>query len=464
MIAPRTTFGRLLRETRLHAGLTQEELSLRSGLGVRTVGDLERDRIARPHRRTVDALVGALDLRGAKAEAFRAVARPVREPRTGADETRSQPDRAESWGLPADLSDFVGREADLDRLLLWAERTTDLGSAPVLISGPPGVGKTCFAVHAGHRLAEHFPDGQVFVDLQGLGPRPRQPHETLGLLLTGLGVPEAELPTSVEHRTGLFRALSRDRALLVVLDNVADEAQIRPLLTGEGRARFVVTSRHTLAGLHAGQRIPLSRFKRGEALTLLGLISGWHRLVDQPDEATQVARFCGHLPLTLRIAGNRMAVRPQWAFGDLAWRLRNERTRLSRLVAGDLAIRPVLESSYRLLSRDAQRLFRRLALTSDGIASVPVAATLLESDPDRAEQTVEELVDASLLAPTSSPSRYRLEDPLRLLAEELLQVQERVTFVPRLLNRLVTTPEQSAVSSAPRSSSPWCPPSERYDG
>ncbi|MFJ6199214.1 hypothetical protein [Micromonospora sp. NPDC092111] len=365
----------------------------------------------------------------------------------------------EVWGLPADLTDFVGRQAELDRLLSWADRVVDLGYPPVIISGGPGMGKTSFAVHAGHRLAARFPDGQIFVDLRGA-----KPHETLGTLLCALGVPEGELPSSLEQRTGLFRVLARDRSVLFVLDNAEDEAQVRPLLAGGGRSLFILASRRTLAGLDAGRRIPLARFGREESLTLLGLIAGWHRVDAQPREATEVARACGRLPLALRIAGNRLAVRPGWAFRDLAHRLRDERTRLSWLVAGDLAMRPALRTSYDRLGPTAQRLFRRLSIAPDGIATVPVAAALLEPDGDCAELVLEELVDASLLASTPSPDRYRLEGPLRLLAHELLHQQEPVSLVFRLFAEMGATAPfgGAAVTSAPRSSSPSLLPSGRF--
>lgn len=456
MVKTRTNFGELLREARLRAGLTQEELSLRSDLGVRTVGDLERDRITRPHRRTVDALVVALGLEGPECDAFRMAARPARSsrPRPAATGQRSGGCRAAAWSLPADLGDFVGRQADLEGLLAWVGTVDDPAHryrGPVIISGAPGVGKTCFAVRAGYRLAERFPDGQVFVDLRGLDPGRRDPHETLGVLLRNLDVPEAKLPPSVEQRAALFRALVRDRAMLFVLDDAADEAQVRPLMTGSDRTLVIVTSRRTLAGLDTGYRVQLGGFEPGESLALLGLIAGWHRVATQPGEANEVAQLCGHLPLMLRIAGNRLAVRPQWTIGDLASLLRDERCRLSRLVAGDLAARPALEKSYRQLSQAAQRLFRRLALAPGGVASVPVAALLMESDQDSAELVLEELVDASLLTPTSSACRYWLCDPLRLLARELLYAQEQLALVRRLFAHVTALRVGPAISSSHRS-------------
>ncbi|MFI6758086.1 helix-turn-helix domain-containing protein [Micromonospora sp. NPDC050417] len=429
------SLGELLRETRRRTGLTQEELCLRSGLGVRTVGDLERDRITRPHRRTVDALVNALNLQGTEREAFRAAARRTQGP----PPRPASPGRVIAWSLPPDLGDFTGRHTEWDRLSDYvggSEDGTRRSTRPVVVYGPPGAGKTCFAVHAGHRLAERFPDGQIFVDLHGLAPQRRDCNEVLGLLLRNLDVPEAQLPPSAEQRTALFRALTRDQAMLFVLDNAADEAQVRPLLTDSERSMVVVTSRRTLAGLDAGCRISVGSLDLSESIMLLGLIAGPNRVAAQRSEAAEVARLCGYLPLTLRIAGNRLAVRPQWSVGDLARRLADDRCRLSRLVAGDLAVRPVLEMSYRQLSLTAQRLFRRLALAPGGIASVAVAAMLMESDQNNAELVLEELVDASMITSAWSASRYQLHDPLRLLAQEMLYAQEPVHIIARLAAQL----------------------------
>ncbi|RKR89424.1 helix-turn-helix protein [Micromonospora pisi] len=439
------SFGERLREARRRTGLTQEELCLRSGLGVRTVGDLERDRISRPHRRTIDALVGALDLQGTEREAFRAAARAGRQPPT----RPVPPSRAVTWSLPPDLGDFVGRGAEWNQLLAYLgdpDDDTRRASRPVVVYGPPGAGKTCFAVHAGYRLTERFPDGQIFVDLHGLDPQRRDCNEVLGLLLRNLDLPESQLPPSVEQRSAMLRALTRDRAMLFVLDNAADEAQVRPLLTDSQRSMVIVTSRRTLAGLDAGCRISVGGLDLAESMTLLGLIAGPNRVAAQRTEAAEVARLCGYLPLTLRIAGNRLAVRPQWAVGDLARRLGDDRCRLSQLVAGDLAVRPILEMSYQQLSLTAQRMFRRLSLAPGGIASVAVAAMLMESDQDQAELVLEELVDASMITSTWSTSRYQLHEPLRLLAREMLYAQEPVNVVARLAAQLAGSGFTSAVT------------------
>jgi transcriptional regulator with XRE-family HTH domain len=423
--------GVVLREARRRAGMTQEELSARSRLGIRTVSDLERDRIARPHRRTVDALINALGLEGAEAQAFRAAARPAHAARPPAQ----TPVISKRPPLPAAPADFLGREAELEQLLTWVGYTADLGHDPVIVSGAPGAGKTSFAVHAGHRLAEMFADGQIFVGLRGLEQVPRDPHEVLGVLLGLLDVPGDHLPRTLEARVGLFRSLIRNRSVLLILDDAAGEQQVRPLLPGGGSSMVIVTARNTLAGLDAGRRFTLGRLGRSESLRMIGQIAGWHRLAAEPPASLELAELCGRLPLALRVAGNRLAVRPQWTIADLTQLLRDERTRLSQLVSGDLSVRSVLLSSYALLDTTSRRMFRRLALMNGTTITAPVAATLIGSDVDVTGQVLERLADASLLEALPSCC-YRMAEPLTLLAQELLSRHDEPAEILRLFAAL----------------------------
>ncbi|KJY34406.1 hypothetical protein VR46_32755, partial [Streptomyces sp. NRRL S-444] len=67
-----------------------------------------------------------------------------------------------------------------------------------VISGQPGLGKTSFAVHAAHRLAPYFPDGQYALDLRGMDPEPVTPRDALARLLRALGVAEQAIPAGTD--------------------------------------------------------------------------------------------------------------------------------------------------------------------------------------------------------------------------------------------------------------------------
>jgi DNA-binding SARP family transcriptional activator len=330
--------------------------------------------------------------------------------------------------LPPDTASFTGRRDELARL----ERVVAAGggSGPVVISaldGGGGVGKSALAVHAAHRLAERFPDGQLYVNLQGSTPglAPLRPLEALGRMLRSLGVDPAQVPTEVEDAAALFRSELADRRLLMVLDNARDTAQVTPLLPGVPGCGVLVTSRRALTGLERVTHLHLDVLAPEEAITLLGRVAGAERIAAEPAAAAAVARWCGHLPLALRIAGARLAARPAWPVRVMAERLEDEQRRLDELELAEVEVRASLAVSHRLL-RESPAEIDRLAAEAFGLLGildgpelgVQVAARLLDRPEPAVESLLERLVDAQLLE-TPSAGRYRLHDLLRLYAREL---------------------------------------------
>ncbi|MFI6922274.1 helix-turn-helix domain-containing protein [Nonomuraea spiralis] len=409
-------FGPLLRSLRQFAGLTIEELSHASGVSVRAIGNMERGRSRGPQQRTVEALAEALglgdDRRAELEEAARAGRPRPSGPLPGACE------------LPREAGDFTGREPELALLRRLAARAGTGASAVVAtISGTAGIGKTALAVHAAGLLADLFPDGRFYVDLRGMDSVPPGPGAVLSRLLKALGVAEQRIPGDEEERAGFYRALLADRRSLVVLDNAADEAQVRPLLPASGAGMTIVTSRRTLAGLEGVRQIPLAQLSGEEAAGLLRAIVGEERGRSDPGGVAELARLCGNLPLAVRITGNRLQSRPAWTIGQLVGRLGDEGRRLEALAAGDLAVAAAFALSYRQLSGAARAAFRRLALAAAPEFGVPLAAVLAEVDPAEAEDTLEELVELGLL---QSPyaGRHRFHDLVRLYARARLEQEE----------------------------------------
>jgi DNA-binding SARP family transcriptional activator len=156
------------------------------------------------------------------AEAHRTLLRAAPAP-------RPPKSRASATTLPYDLPDFRGRAADLDRL-----RSAPGAVVITAIDGMAGVGKTALAVHAAHRLAGDYPDGQLFCDLHAHTPggHPLEPETALELLLRMLGVRPDDIPDGLAARTARWRAELAGRRVLVVLDNAASARQVRSLLPG----------------------------------------------------------------------------------------------------------------------------------------------------------------------------------------------------------------------------------------
>ncbi|TQS18829.1 AfsR/SARP family transcriptional regulator [Microbispora hainanensis] len=320
--------------------------------------------------------------------------------------------------LPPDLVDFTGRAAEA------AELTGALAPGGVaVVTGPPGVGKTALAVRCAHAVREAYPHGQLFLSLGGTDPRdgaagsPAEPGELLAEALRALGAAEP-LPPTVHERAALYRTLLAVRPMLVVLDDAAGAAQVRPLLPGGGSAVVVTGRRRT--ELPGAARIDLDVLPHAEALELLTAIVGAERLEREPEEAAAIVRACGRLPLAIRVAGARLAARPGWSPAVLRRRLDDETVRLAELRAGDLVVRESFDRSYRLLPDDAARTFRALGL----LGARPLPGWVVDAvlDRHRSDAVTDVLVDANLLRPVGTDPlgqpRYRLPDLLRVDARD----------------------------------------------
>ncbi|TYB64830.1 tetratricopeptide repeat protein [Nonomuraea sp. PA05] len=342
--------------------------------------------------------------------------------------------------LPPDVPDFTGRADVVGELtkLLSASRT-----APpvVIVSGKGGVGKSAVTVHVAHRVAERFPDGQLFADLRGTSDTPATDQEVLGRFLRALGVEHEAQPESAAERADLYRSLLAQRQVLVVLDDARSEQQIRPLLPGEAGCAVLVTSRGRLAGLAGAQLVDLDMLDGDAALALFGAVAGADRVAAEPEAAREIVRLCGLLPLAVRTVGARLATRRHWALATMAVRLTDERRRLDELTAGDVEVRASVSLSYRLLDEQARTAFRRLGLLGVPDFAPWIIAPLLDVPAADADDVAERLVDAQLVDFTAIDAtgqpRYRLHDLLRVFAAECAETDdtaaERAAAVTRTL-------------------------------
>ena len=355
--------------------------------------------------------------------------------------------------LPAVAGNFTGRDAELTWLTGLAYRADPqaAGGTVVIsaIDGMAGVGKTALAVHTAHRLADQFPDGQLFVDLHGYtqGHSPREPGDALGMLLRALEVPAQRIPDDIEERSALYRQRLAHRRTLIVLDNAANEAQVRPLLPGTPGSLVLVTSRKRLKGLHDAHILPLDVLPRPDALVLLRAMLT--RVPTAADDAAleEIATLCGHLPLALRIAGALLRHRPAWTPQYLAGLLRDQQQRLAALTDGEHDLRAVFDLSYTALDEHRQLLLRRLALLPGPDLDAYGAAALLGLDPQAAAVLLEGLVDHNLLI-AHAPGRYRLHDLIRAHARTLADhdpAKQQAAARGRLLDYYVHTAHTASI-------------------
>ncbi|MGW1411702.1 helix-turn-helix domain-containing protein [Streptomyces sp. NPDC002403] len=445
----------MLRRHRRAARWTLEQLAEVSGVSARTLSDMERGRSKGPQQRTVTALADALALAGEKREQLIALAREGR-----LRDHWARPSRL--CELPRSVADFTGRAAELVWVsqLVYAEGSPGVGVVG-LVTGSAGLGKTTFAVRAAHTVRPSFPDGVLFVDLLGMSQRPLSADDALHLLLRALGAADQQIPAGTQERASLYRALLRDKRVLVVLDNAGSEEQVRPLLPGGGTGRVLITTRRLLAGLEGVRRLALGPLSLPESRALLIGIMGERAQSDCELALTRLAELCGGLPLALRIIGNRLASRPGWGAAELAARLADEERRLEQFTAGDLKIANAFRMSYEQLSDAARRMFRRLAVVPGQGFHAALAAVVGEVPSVDAWAALDDLVDLGLLS-DSDGGRYHFHDLVRLFARDRLHAEETASERAALSEMVVSWLLRMATSCG-RRFEPGFGPAGRHD-
>jgi tetratricopeptide (TPR) repeat protein/DNA-binding SARP family transcriptional activator len=344
--------------------------------------------------------------------------------------------------LPIDTSAFTGRERELARLLNPAVSTWSEGSPGTVvisaIDGMAGIGKTALAVHAGHQLANRFPDGQLFLDLHGYtqGLAPREVGDALATILQAYGISPQQIPSDLEARAALYRDCLAGTRTLILLDNANSEAQVRPLLPGDSGCMVLVTSRRRLKALDDARALSLDVLPMPDAVKLFREVAGPGRTPANDPLLEEIATLCGHLPLALRIAAALIRHRPTWTLRHLADKLCEARAGLKGFSDGDRNLSSVFDLSYEALGTDQQLLFRRLGLIPGPDADAYAASALLDSELTEAEGLLQDLVDHNLLA-ESTLGRYRLHDLIRAHARHHMDRDDTADDRERALDRLL---------------------------
>lgn len=338
--------------------------------------------------------------------------------------------------VPPDIGDFVGRAEQIAAAagLLSTKNTT---AAPIVVlSGPPGVGKSALAVHLAHRLRPEFPDGVLHVNLLGYSTEQTMTvSQAQRYLLRALGLPAEQIPLEQDEQEVVFQTLLTGKRVLMLLDNAADADQVRGLLPAEPGCAVLVTSRSELRGLTALQgarRIPLDVLSEREARALIARIAAV-----EEDDCAELTELCGRLPLALRIAAANLSGRPRADVADYVAELRQDDRLAALAVEGDetAAVRGAFVPSYRALKPEARRLFRLLGPAPGADFTVPTAAALLNTSFGEATRLVEQLAAASLVQ-QYEPRRYQFHDLLRLYAVTIALEEDEPPIREQALRRL----------------------------
>ncbi|MFJ7905026.1 AfsR/SARP family transcriptional regulator [Streptomyces sp. NPDC096198] len=350
--------------------------------------------------------------------------------------------------LPHGVGAFVGRAEPVGQVLEAARTAADgegagQGGVPgiVMIVGVGGIGKTALAVHCAHRLADAYPDGQLYLNLRGFDPKQpvRASADSLHHLLTSLNV--TDIPAGHEQRAALWRSIVRDKRMLIVLDNADSAERVEDLLPGAGPSFTIVTSRNRLSGLavrHSARRVTLPPFSVPESLELLSASIGSGRVGAELGAARRLAGLCDGLPLALRIASEQATAGPSARIADLVADLEDVRHRLDALQMPDdelYSVRGVLSWSYARLDTAGAHAFRTLGLLPGPTIRPEATAALLDLPVPAAAAALRNLAAQHLVE--TAGTGYRMHELTRLYAEELCLGAETDASRRRALERLL---------------------------
>ena len=445
---PPASFGTLLRRLRTAAGLTQEELADAARVSYRSISDLERGISRYPRRETSRLLADALRLTGRDRVVFDGAARgqqvPVPESIAGplppaagiAAATRT---------LPRDIASFTGRDLEMESLMRIVTEAAGAGGVVDIcaIGGMAGVGKTALAVHAAHRLADRFPDGQIFLQLHGHTPgqQPVAPADALASLLQASGIPAPLIPDGLESRAWLWRDRLAGKRMVLVLDDASGHEQVRPLIPGSPGTLVLITSRNRLTALEDARMISLDTMPPDDAAALLVRLAARTRLNLHDDAVREVARLCGYLPLAVGMLARKLHHHPAWTVGHLAAELSATRDRLGLMRTENLSVAAAFDLSYRDLPSGEQRLLRYLGLHPGIDFDARAAAALCGHELTDTRRQIEVLYDHYLLSEPAR-SRYRMHDLITEYACGLASTEptaEQEAAIDRLLSYYLST-------------------------
>ena len=306
-----------------------------------------------------------------------------------------------------ELEDFVGRQTEMQQAMaLWQQLHLESDAAKVLaIVGQGGVGKSTFALRLVERL-HPIPTARLYFNLR----RDR-----------------SVTPTSIVQQVQHALAEAGDAPMLILLDNLEDQALIPMLLTLGTGYTLLVTSRQPLdpatVTTTAVDTLTLPGLSELDGVALLQSIAESKSIQTEDEIARSIVRCCDALPLALRIVGGLLQTQSKLQLSDCLQRLKQERQRCEQTRLSYVAVRASFNLSCQYLDTRSARLLRLLGLLPEPTVTLKTAAVLSETSVYLARDNIAHLLRVRLLEVTDK-ERYRLPDLLRLLAKGQLAIEE----------------------------------------
>ncbi|MCJ1678326.1 NB-ARC domain-containing protein [Streptomyces sp. APSN-46.1] len=315
--------------------------------------------------------------------------------------------------LPREMRTLTGRTRQLQQARALTQPGCPDTAAPLVISGQLGVGKSAFALRLAHELAAGLPDGQLYADLGRAEEEGRDASDIAAGFLGALGIPADRIPQDAGQRLGLYRSVLARRRVLILLDDVRHEHQVRQLIDIGPESRIVITSRSRLLGLDGTRGLRLGVLDRDESVELLAGLIGGDRTGAAARAVLRLAEACGDLPLALNLAGRRIAARPEWLLDEAVTELTEPGGFLGRLRAGDESVYQRIETAYRGLGPWARLVLRQFAGSAARLSAdtgvhevVDSLARSLERPVAPVEELLDELVETGLLERSQLAGQY----------------------------------------------------------
>lgn len=403
----RAAFGARLRELRLAAGLSMDGLGKRIHYSKAQISRVEQGLVL-PAMTFATSCDQVFNTDGELARA--AAALPMTKRRTGtAEEPR--------FDLPAGPRRLIGRDADLQAVTDHLKATVDRRADRVcVLHGMAGVGKTAIALWGAESLREDYPDGAIYLDMQGyaLDSHPIEVDEALDRLLRRLGIAGEMVPGSTADREALLRQRLAGRRVLLILDNVRDADKVVRLLPPNGHAAAIITSRQPLTALDGALHHQVRALAPIDAVELFCRVAQLPGSSERgaPESVTEITRMCFGLPLALCIVASRFRDNPARRLEDVAARLKDQGVRLRELDDGLRSVAAVFAASCATLSDTQQAILALLAVHPGPRVDMHAAAALAGTTAGAVEELLDSLIRAGMLD-WHSHNTYRLHDLLR---------------------------------------------------